>query len=123
MRARIRCAAFAAENDALKARVRELTDANSALSAVHSGSAAAADGGSCNARHSAATAGCRPSELETYKGMLQDVAASADQLARDNAALTSEAAQLRARCRAEEQSGVALAARVAELQVPACTVS
>jgi regulator of replication initiation timing len=117
-RLQVRCAAMASENDSLRMCLKEITENNRALQAALQEKDEALQQ-KASASERAAMDGIAEMEhqLERYKQMLHELAASAEVLSKDNVVLSTEVMQLRERCQKEREEGSVLQNRVGHLQV------
>jgi chromosome segregation ATPase len=116
-RLQVRCASLAAENDRLRAGLHDAAEATASLQA------ALRDREDAQRRKASAAVKANmtgmaeaQAQVEKYKGMLHELAASAETLSKDNVVLSTEVMQLRERCREERVQGGALESRVGKLQ-------
>lgn len=117
-RLQVRCAALVAENDSLRMCLKEAADSNSALqAAIDDQDSALRCKASKHEREAISNVAELEQEAANYKGMLQELATSAEVLSKDNVALSSEVRQLRKQCEAERTKCFALEGRAGHLQV------
>jgi regulator of replication initiation timing len=117
-RLQVQCASLAAENDSLRMYLKEVTENNSALQATLKDKDTAISN-RASAAEKATLTGIAEMEhqVDKYKQMLHELAASAELLSKDNVVLSTEVRQLRDRCQVEREQGSALEGRVGQLQV------
>ena len=119
-RLQVRCASLAAENDSLRMCLKDVTENNSALqNALHERDAALKRKATASERATLTGIAEMEHQVEKYKQMLHELAASADVLSKDNVVLSTEVMQLRDQCQTERDQGQALEGRVGHLQVRA----
>ena len=113
----VRCASLAAENDSLRMTLKEAADTNTSLQSSLDRAENAMKKRAQSAEKATLT-GIAEMELQVdkYKQMLHELAASAEVLSKDNVVLSTEVMQLRERCAAEREQGSALEGRVGQLQ-------
>ena len=111
-----------AENDSLRASLKDAADATCALEATLRERDAALHRKSSAAERAAMNGAAEmEQQVDRYKQMVQDLAASSQMLSKDNVILSEEVAQLRRKCSDEQEQGCALEERVGKLQVTSHT--
>lgn len=122
-RLQVRCASLAAENDSLRMCLKDVTENNSALeNALREKEASIRRKASATEKATLTGMAEMENQVEKYKQMLHELAASADVLSKDNVVLSTEVMQLRDRCQTEKEQGKQLEGRVGHLQVCATDI-
>lgn len=117
-RLHVRCAAMAAENDSLRMCLKEVTENNAALqAALHKKEEVLQQRAAAGERAALDGIAEMEHQLDRYKQMLHELAASVEVLSKDNVVLSTEVMQLRERCQKEREEGSVLQSRVGHLQV------